>query len=202
MGATKRAPRTIVLASQSPRRKEILELLGLPYRQRPSAVDESTVIANPKRHVLHYAALKARDVARWTQRGTVLGADTEVVLRGRIFGKPVSPAKARAMLRSLSGKTHQVLTGITLIDTVTGHEVSGWESTDVTFRKLTDAEIDRYVATGEPLDKAGAYGIQEKGCFLVEKINGCFFNVVGLPVAKLLELLKKIGYANGINQQA
>jgi septum formation protein len=192
----KRFSPPLILASKSPRRKEILGLMGIPFRQCASTVAEDKVLKDPRGHVLNYSFLKAHDVARRIKRGVVLGADTVVVLRGKIYGKPASPAEARAMLRRLSGRMHQVMTGMTLIDTARGRCISGWESTDVRFRRLTGREIDWYVGTGEPLDKAGAYGIQEKGCFLVEKINGCFFNVVGLPVAKLLELLAKIGYPN------
>lgn len=190
----KRFNKRIVLASKSPRRKEILGLMGIPFRVWVSNVIEDKVLKDPCRHVVNYSFQKAHQVAQRIRKGVVLGADTVVVYKNKMFGKPRTKREAIIMLKTLSGKTHKVITGLTLIDTNQHKCVSAWESTNVYFRQLTDREIRWYVATGEPMDKAGAYGIQEKGCFLVEKIEGCFFNVVGLPVARLIALLDKIGY--------
>ena len=184
----------IILASGSPRRKMVLKMMGLPFKQTVSRVPEHNIIKDPGRHVLYYSRKKAEAVAGRIKQGLVLGADTVVASRNRIFGKPGSPAEARKMLQELSNKKHLVITGITLIDAGSGTRVSGKESTEVIFRRLAKKEIDWYVKTGEPMDKAGAYGIQEQGCFLVNKINGCYFNVVGLPVVCLYNLLKKAGY--------
>ncbi len=131
------------------------------------------------------ALQKAQEVARRLKRGIVVGADTEVILRGRIFGKPSSPADARRMLRDLSGKTHTVHTGVAIVDARTGRRRTFVESTKVTFRRLSGAEIADYVATGSPMDKAGAYGIQDDhGAVFIERVEGCFYTVVGFPLAR------------------
>ncbi len=181
----------MILASQSPRRRQILEEAGFEFRTLPSSFDEAGVSeGDPHRLVAHLAAGKAAQVCPQAAPGEiVIGADTVVVLGGAVLGKPTDPDNARAMLRSLSGTTHEVLTGVSLWRD--GAEVSTFvEATPVTFWPLSDDEIDAYVATGEPLDKAGAYGIQGRGRLLVKGIEGDYYNVVGLPVARLARELK------------
>ena len=178
----------LILASQSPRREELLRAAGLDFRVI-IPLDEDV----PPRRARGCAAFvqstalrKARSVASRT-RGLVLGADTIVVHEGRILGKPCDAAEASRMLRCLSGKRHRVYTGLALV--LEERWRLGCERTDVTFRQLTEADIQRYVATGEPMDKAGAYAIQGLGAGLVRRIVGCYTNVVGLPVPRLLEML-------------
>jgi len=147
---------------------------------------------SPAEHVRVSATEKARDVARRSPDALVIGADTIVVVDDLILGKPADPDDAKRMLGMLSGRTHQVYTGICVISP-TGDELIDHESTDVNFRKLSDDMMERYVATGEPLDKAGAYAIQGRGSVLISGIAGDYFNVVGLPVYKLGLLLEKLG---------
>ena len=183
----------LILASASPRRAELLKQVGIPFRQVVSGVDEDLHDpADPEDHVRELSRRKAADVARQMSSGIVLGADTVVVLDKHILGKPADGGEAAAMLTMLSGRTHQVYTGLTLIDVAQDVSVSHVEVTEVTFRKLSRDEISDYVATGEPLDKAGAYGIQGRGALLVSGIKGCYYNVVGLPLARLLELLHRL----------
>lgn len=180
-----------VLASKSPRRKELLKNIGLQAEIMPASVDES-VFSNlpPEKMVTELALLKASDVARSFRGNTyVIGADTVVTLDGKVFGKPRDINDAKRMLLELSGKTHSVYTGYCVVSCKDGSAVAKYEKTDVTFRTLSQKEIDAYVKTREPMDKAGAYGIQEKGSMFVEKINGDYFNVVGLPVCALTSLL-------------
>ncbi len=135
---------------------------------------------------------KAREVAQRLKKGIVVGADTEVVYRGCIFGKPVSASDARRMLRELSGRTHTVHTGVALVDAATGRSRTFVESTKVTFRRLSGAEIAAYVATGSPMDKAGAYGIQDDlGAVFIERVEGCFTTVVGFPLARFHRELER-----------
>lgn len=186
-------PNEIILASNSPRRKELLALLIAVFRVEVSDFDESTVPLTllPADHVLYSSRMKAMSVAKQFPDAVVIGADTIVVLDDVIMGKPVDLDNAREMLSSLSGRTHQVYTGISVISE--GIIKSACECTDVHFSRMTDRTIDRYVASGEPLDKAGAYGIQGYGSALIEKINGCYFNVVGLPVHQLSRILIQLG---------
>jgi septum formation protein len=183
----------LILASASPRRAELLKQVGIPFRQVISKVDEDLQDpADPEQHVRELSRRKAKDVAGRLDSGIVLGADTIVVLDEHILGKPADQGEAVEMLRHLSGRTHRVYTGLTLIDAASRGSVSHVEVTEVTFRALTEQEIAAYVATGEPLDKAGAYGIQGRGALLVSGIRGCYFNVVGLPLAGLLDLLRRL----------
>lgn len=194
---TDKLQQRIILASASPRRQELLQTMGLEFEVIPSTFDESSVsVASPDRYVMELSCAKASDVAARIEDGIVIGADTVVVLNDDIMEKPVDPADARRMLMSLSGRWHSVLTGVTVIVRNSGREVhasSTFESTQVLFGPLTREIIDRYVATGEPLDKAGAYGIQERGSVLIEKIDGDYFNVVGLPVYRLSRMLMQVG---------
>jgi len=186
-------PRPLVLASRSPRREEILRRLEVPLEVRPTDVDEWVDPELPPREqAMRTAARKAAAAVRAGVPELVLGADTIVVLGRRVLGKPADPAAARAMLAELMGRTHRVTTGLALIDTGTGARCLSWEDTDVTMRKATAAELRAYVATGEPLDKAGAYGIQGRGAVFVERISGCYYNVVGLPVVRLLSMLADV----------
>jgi septum formation protein len=183
----------LILASASPRRAELLKQVGVPFRQVVSGVDEDLHDpVDPEDHVRELSRRKAEDVARQMSSGIVLGADTVVVLDGEILGKPAGKGEAAQMLLKLSGRAHEVFTGLTLLDVAPGFSVSDVERTEVSFRELSQEEIAAYVATGEPLDKAGAYGIQGKGALLVSGIKGCYYNVVGLPLAKLLELLHRL----------
>ncbi len=188
--------RPVVLASASPRRKQLLEQLGMTFTIQPSAVQEEAVSLSlhPALYVQTLAAHKARDIAQHAglPESVVIGADTIVVHNSRILNKPVSPEHAREMLLALSGQTHTVYTGIALVDSATKRELTDVQQTEVVFRALMDEEIDAYIATGSPLDKAGAYGIQDDfGAVFVERINGCYYNVVGLPLPLLYQRLRE-----------
>ncbi len=189
----------LVLASRSPRRSDILKQLGLQFTSQPSEVDETELdnLVAPMDLVMDLAFRKALKVSQSLIEGIVIGADTVVVINGRILGKPHSKEEAREMLSGLSGKEHSVFTGLALLEVPSGRKLVSFAETKVQFRSLEKIEIENYVATGEPLDKAGAYGIQGKGAILVEKINGCYYNVVGLPVAKLVNMLKEFGVSIG-----
>ncbi len=180
-----------VLASKSPRRKELLKNIGIQAEIIPANVDESALSSlPPEKMVTQLALLKASDVARSFGKNTyVIAADTIVVMDGEVFGKPQNIADARRMLTTLGGATHSVYTGYCVIKCSDGTAVARYEKTDVTFRSLTDDEIDAYIKTREPMDKAGSYGIQGKGSIFIEKIDGDYFNVVGLPVCALSKLL-------------
>ena len=183
----------IILASASPRRKDLLRQIGLEFEIIPSTVDEKIDEAEPIRFVKQLALSKAQDVGRNLSSGLVIGADTIVVDGKTILGKPRSPEEAVEMLQRLSGRSHQVMTGVAVFDSESNAHWVDAEVTQVTFRQLTLREIEGYVASGEPMDKAGAYAIQEKGSLFVEGIQGCFFNVVGLPLLKTVQLLAKAG---------
>ncbi|MFC5468318.1 Maf family protein [Cohnella suwonensis] len=189
----------LVLASSSPRRQELIALLGLPVDVKPSRVGEETPADwSPARIVEELSLRKANAVkeeidATADGRSIVVGSDTIVVLNGDAMGKPRDEQDALRMLGSLSGRTHEVYTGVTCIRVSDGKTSTAHRVTKVTMRKLSDDQISRYVATGEPMDKAGAYGIQEIGSLLVESIEGCYFNVVGLPVSLLAVQLEAFG---------
>jgi nucleoside triphosphate pyrophosphatase len=182
----------IILASSSPRRRELLKQAGIPYTIEPAEADESALPGEmPRSHVKRLALLKARTIAARHKNGLVLGADTVVVVDGEILGKPASKAEAKRMLTLISGRAHEVLTGIALVDAGTGRATSAAEKTKVFVKPLSEGEIDEYIATGEPMDKAGAYGIQGRFSVYVRGVRGCFFNVVGLPLPRLFELIKE-----------
>jgi len=185
----------IILASSSPRRSELLSRAGIPFTVMPSDVDESKVnlTGTPEMKAEYLAYLKASDVARKVESGIVLGADTIVVCDDEIFGKPCDEADALRMLKRLNGREHIVITGVALIDASGKKESVGHETTQVRFSTLKDKEIMAYIKTGEPFGKAGAYAIQERGSLMVESINGCFSNVVGLPIRKLVKMLGDFG---------
>jgi len=180
---------TLVLASASPRRRQLLEMLHLPVLVSPANVQELPLSGEAPRA---YAERLARDKARAVPGQLVLGADTIVVLDGTILEKPTGDADALRMLRLLQGRTHVVITAICL--THEGREFRAADETRVTFRPSDDATLRAYIATGEPRDKAGAYGIQGWGAALVDRIDGDFFSVMGLPVRRVLDLLAEAGY--------
>lgn len=184
-----RMTKSLILASASPRRKELLELVQIPFEIHVSQVEEKIEeTASPAEVVMSLAAQKAADVALHYPHAVVLGADTIVTYGARMLGKPNSKEEAAETLRVLSGNTHEVYTGVAL---VSGDETfTFYERTEVTFWKLSEEEIQAYVETEEPLDKAGSYGIQGKGAALVKKINGDYYSVVGLPVARLVRELR------------
>jgi septum formation protein len=179
----------LILASASPRRCELLASLGLPFEVRPSHVPEVIPPGAPREAVTALALAKACAVARTVERGVVLGADTAVVLEGVIFGKPDGVADARRMLQALRGRRHEVITGLALVEAPEGREESTAVVTGVRMAFYDDATIEAYLATGEPFDKAGAYAIQGAGGRLVEGVEGCYTNVVGLPVTTTRRLL-------------
>lgn len=184
----------IILASNSPRRKDLLRQIGLDFSVDPADVDERILPGElPEGYAVRVALDKARVAAARTGTGIVIAADTIVVLDDEILGKPADAADAERMLMKLSGKVHCVMTGLAVMDAATGKSLCRMSITRVWFRSLAPSEIISYVATGEPLDKAGAYGIQERGALLVDKIDGCYFNVVGLPLSLLGELLRAFG---------
>lgn len=186
-------PESIILASQSPRRAQLLRQIGLKFETHVSGADEQfDDMATPGENARMLSLKKAADIASRHERGIVLGADTIVVLDGQLLAKPESEADARRMLRMLSGRTHTVFTGFALVDAETKKQYIDCEQTDVTFRTLDDEEIAAYVASGSPMDKAGAYGIQDDfGAVFVERINGDYYTVVGLPLSKLYCALQK-----------
>jgi septum formation protein len=180
-----------VLASSSPRRQELLKLLLTDFEVVPSHVDESVLVGeSPERLVARLAREKAVAVQRHYPSARIIGADTVVVRDTEILGKPASGDDSWNMLRKLSGKTHQVLTGVCLLYLDTTFVESS--TTDVTFCHLTDPEIEAYLRSGEPFDKAGAYAIQGLGARFVQRIDGCYFNVVGLPVPRLYQMIKRL----------
>lgn len=183
--------KNIILASASPRRKELLELAGLSFSVQTADVDEKiTKGVLPPEAVAQLAKQKAKAVAKNNKSSLVIGADTVVCIDNEILGKPASREEAYSMLRRLSGREHFVYTGVCLV--CEEKTISFSEKTSVTFYELSDEEINSYINSGDCYDKAGAYGIQSKGCVLVEKINGDYFNVVGLPIAKTIREIKKL----------
>ncbi|MCC3376904.1 nucleoside triphosphate pyrophosphatase [Cohnella sp. REN36] len=189
---------SLVLASSSPRRSELIAHLGLPVEVRPSdASEEVPADWMPDRIVEALSLRKAQAVAERLEAGggrrIVVGSDTIVVLDGEVMGKPRDAADAVRMLSGLAGRVHEVYTGVTCIEAGADAVRTAHRVTRVRIRALSPVQIERYVATGEPMDKAGAYGIQELGALLVEGIEGDYFNVVGLPLSLLAELLSKFG---------
>lgn len=203
-GNKRSSMKEIILASASPRRSELLKQLSLDFKVLPSDVEESIDLdLDPGEIAEKLSYDKAFSVAKQISEGSiskseddfsclVIGADTIVVKDG-IMGKPQSEKEAYDMLKSLSGQWHEVITGITVVDVRTLEFIKGNEKTRVKMRELTDRIIYSYMNTGEPFDKAGAYGIQGMGAVLVEKIEGCYFNVVGLPIGRLSLILEKFG---------
>jgi len=184
----------LILASQSPRRRYLLEQAGLSFDVIPSTVDEAAVpVCAPEEYARRLADAKAADIAARYPDSWVIGADTIVVIDNDILGKPDSEDSARQMLRQLSGQTHEVMTGFAIHCPVAKHRYATTITTAVTFKSLSDGEIEWYVQTKEPFDKAGAYAIQGIGTFLVRSIQGSYTNVVGLPVCEVIEYLIEQG---------
>lgn len=181
----------LILASGSPRRKEILDTMRIPYTVDVSDADES-FFGDPEEMVLELSARKAAAVAARHDQALILAADT-LVFCGEVLGKPATPDHAKEMLIRLSGNWHSVYTGLTLMDTASRRTLRRADMTRVHFVSLTESEIDEYIATGEPLDKAGAYGIQGCGGMFIDRIEGSYSNVVGLPMAMLRSMLAEIG---------
>jgi septum formation protein len=186
----------LILASASPRRAEILRNAGIPFTVLSSAVDETPFPdESASDHVARLAAAKAELVAaRAVGPSIVIAADTVVALEDRILGKPRSEEDARHMLEILSGRTHSVLTGVTLVRLPDAERIEFVESTLVHFKQLAEADISRYLATDEPHDKAGAYAIQGRAGRYIPRIEGCYFNVVGLPLARVQQALTELGW--------
>lgn len=183
----------LILASSSPRRKKLLRQIGLSFIVKPSNAEERfRSTESPAQNAKRIALEKALTVQDSLKSGIIIGADTIVVLGKTILSKPRDKKDAQRMLRMLSGKTHQVYTGFALVDVKTGRRYAGVEKTSVTFRKLSADEIRSYVASGSPMDKAGAYGIQDDyGAVFVEKVEGCFYNVMGFPLSRFFTVLKR-----------
>jgi septum formation protein len=184
-----------ILASASPRRREILEQLGISFSVDFSGIEEPPrkPQETPPRYAIHLARLKAEAIAPKYPSGLVLAADTIVVLGNCIFAKPKNRSEARSMLKSLSGRWHEVVSGICLIDCQAHRVYSAFSRSRVHFRHLHDAEIVWYLKTGEYRDKAGAYGIQGFASLFIDRIEGCYFNIVGFPVAAFEKLCRKAG---------
>ena len=182
----------VVLASSSPRRRELLALIGIPHTVAPADIDETPFDdEQPHAHAERLARGKAEVIAEREPDAVVVAADTIVVVDGDILGKPRDDAMAAAMLRRLSGRAHVVLTAVAVSHG--GRTVSGVESVDVTFRVLSDADVARYIATGEPMDRAGAYGIQGFGATIVDRIDGDYFAVMGLALGRMVRLMAALG---------
>lgn len=182
----------VVLASGSPRRRQLLDLIGIAHEVRPSDIDESLKgRETPRKHAERLAREKAMKVATKDSNVVTIAADTIVVIDKKILGKPSNAVDAGSMLSLLNGREHTVITAVAV---ARGQKLkSAVEEVSVTFRKLTDDEIDAYIATGEPMDKAGAYGIQGFGATIVKRIEGDYFAVMGLPIVKLVLLLGELG---------
>lgn len=184
----------IVLASSSPRRQEILSLFIPKLEIIPSQINEDILSdESPETYVLRLAKEKAEDIAKNCKDKFVIGADTTVVCEGNILAKPLDIEDAKRMLKQLSGNWHSVLTGVAVINTISNAQAIDICKTQVKFNRLTDQEIDWYIATGEPFDKAGAYAIQGYGSIFIEEIAGNYLNVVGLPITLVRKLLKAVG---------
>lgn len=180
----------LILASGSPRRKEILEKLGYQFKIEKTNADENYPSDMKASEIAeHLAVVKAKTSLMQNPQDVIIGSDTIVVLEGKVLGKPTNTEDAKNMLRVLSGKTHIVYTGVCV--TSSDRTESFTVATNVTFSELSDSEIGEYIASGEPMDKAGAYGIQGFGCRFVESISGDYYSVMGLPANKLYEVLKK-----------
>lgn len=182
----------VILASASPRRRQLLDLVGIRHEVQPTDTDESLVAGElPEQYAERLARTKAGSVAEANRDAVVIGADTIVVIDERVLGKPQDVGDAEQMIRTLSGRSHTVMTAVAVCHE--GRIASGVEIVDVTFLPLGDDEIRRYVATGEPMDKAGAYGIQGYGATIVRRIDGDYFAVMGLSLVKLVSLLRELG---------
>ncbi len=192
--ATAKKTSSVILASSSPRRRDLLRQIGVDFTVDPTDVNESILPGeSPGNYAVRVSLDKARVAARKAGEGIVIAADTIVVFKNVILGKPADSDDANRMLEMLSGKMHRVITGLAVMNAATGMASCKTSTTRVWFRNLDEDEVKKYVLSGEPLDKAGAYGIQGKGALLVARIEGCYNNVVGLPLALLDEMLREFG---------
>ncbi len=186
--------RKIILASSSPRRKEILKRANIPFRVETSNYEEDmTLDLKPEDLVKYLSEEKAKDIAFKYKDAIIIGADTLISFQGKVLGKPGDKVRAKEMLKSLSGKSHSVFTGYAILDTKNGKKLTNAVETKVYFNKLLENEIDEYVATGEPIDRVGSYSINGLGRKLINRIDGDYDNVVGLPLQSLAKDLKKFG---------
>ena len=185
---------TIILASASPRRTELMSLAGIEFSVVPADINEAVLPGeNPSEHVMRLSREKADVVAGTTNGRFFIGADTVVVLDDRIMGKPADEAEAFQMLSALSGRNHEVITGFSVFDKVSGIHLSRCVRTEVTFKELSEGEIRSYIATGCPMDKAGAYAMQGGAVHFIRSISGSYTNVIGLPMTELYETLCQLG---------
>lgn len=186
--------RNLILASTSPRRKEIFEKTKLPFTIVSSNYEEDMTLELPPHELVQYLSeQKAASVMKDHPDSVIIGADSFVIFGDTILSKPHTPEKARDMLQLLRGKQHEIISGVAIIDTASGKKVSFYQKTKIFMKDYSDQTIDAYIATGEPLDRAGAYALQELGALLIEKIDGDFFSAVGLPLGLLCEHLKDFG---------
>jgi len=184
----------IILASTSPRRKQLLEMTGLKFNTEASDYEEDMSLKlKPIELAKKLSRGKAEAVAKKHKNAIVIGADTFISLGDKVLGKPHTPERAKKMLKEISGKPHRVITGFTVINTATGRSISKATGSRIYIKKLSSKIIDSYVRTGEPLDKGGSYAIQGLGCLLVDKIEGDYLNIIGLPVKDVLEAMQKLG---------
>ncbi|MEI7424815.1 MAG: nucleoside triphosphate pyrophosphatase [Candidatus Staskawiczbacteria bacterium] len=184
----------IILASQSPRRRDLLKQIGLEFEIDPSGYEEDMSLKMKSKELAEFLSLgKAKDVAQRHKDSIIISADTIIAIDDEVFGKPKTPERAKYMLQKLSGSVHSVITGFTIIDTETNKQISKAVETKVYFRNITEKQIDVYIATGEPLEFAGAYAIQHLGGLFVEKIEGDYFNILGLPILSLVVELERFG---------
>lgn len=193
-------PRRVVLASASPRRRQLIGALDIPVEVVPSGVTEDLPRQGEpaEQYVARLALAKALQVAEKTPDAIVLGADTTVALDGTLLGKPGTPAEAMAMLRDLRGRDHRVVTGVVALDAVNMRWLSSATSTVVRMRRYSEEEIQAYVASGEPFDKAGAYAVQDPAFRPAQEVRGCYLNVVGLPLCEVVALLGRLGIRPGL----
>jgi len=184
----------IYLASKSPRRRKLLKQLGINFKAFSVNLHEEIFDGeHPAATVKRLANHKFEEALKRKRDGIIITADTIVVLNKKIIGKPIDEKDAFRILKLLSGKTHTVYTGFVVCNVIKNKKIVDYEKTEVTFRKITDEEIEKYISSGSPMDKAGAYGIQDDfGAVFVKKINGCYYNVVGLPLAKVYQALQKV----------
>ena len=185
--------RKIILASGSKQRRRLLKIIGLDFKIEKSGYIEDMTEKIPAHKLAQKLALgKARDIAKKHKNAIIIGADSFVILGKKFLGKPHTPQKTREILKKISGKKHRLITGIAIIDTKKNKTFTDYEITEIWFKKLTMKEIEEYIKSGEPLDKAGGYAIQKLGCLFIEKINGNYTNVVGLPINKIYKYLLKL----------
>jgi len=184
----------LILASASPRREELLSLAGISFQVMPSEVSEEMVEdESPERHVLRLSEAKAASVAGLYPDAWVLGADTVVIIAGEVLGKPTRREEARVMMHKLSGRTHQVITGFALLKATTKAGVRKAVTSAVTFREMTAEEVEWYIETEEPYDKAGGYAVQGRAALFIREISGSHTNVIGLPICEVVEALREVG---------